>query len=370
LIPVNETLLGTREKDLLNECIDTGWISSDGPFVSRFEKEFASFCDSKYGIAVSNGTAALEVALFALGIKPGDEVILPTFTIISCAIAIIRLGAIPVLVDIEPDTWCMDVTKIEQKITPKTKAIMVVHIYGHPVDMDPVLDLARKKNILVLEDGAEAHGAKYKERIVGSLGDISAFSFYANKIITTGEGGMVVTSNEEFFKKAASYRNLCFIPSKRFLHEELGYNFRMSNLQAAVGVAQLERINSIIQRKVEIGKYYEERLNQISGVRFQKEKPWAKTVYWMYSIELDKNRGKTAESVMQKLAQREIGTRPFFLGLHRQPALLKMGFTFGNDYPNSDYASEYGLYLPSGNAITEQQVDIVCNNLKLVLEEN
>lgn len=359
MIPVNQPLLNGREKELLGQCIETNWISSDGPFVGEFERKFAAYIGVKHGVTVCNGTAALETALFAVGIGKGDEVIMPAFTIISCALAVIRLGAVPVLVDAESDTWNMDVSQIESSLTSKTRAIMPVHIYGHPVDMDPVLAIAKKHDLLVVEDAAEAHGAEYKKRKCGGLGHISAWSFYANKIITTGEGGMVLTSNSKMAERAASYRNLCFCPEKRFYHTELGYNFRMTNLQAAVGVAQMERIEEFIQIKRRLGEYYRERLLKIKGIKCQVEKPWAKMVYWMYCIELDRALGLDAETMMKELGKRGIGTRPFFLGLHEQPALHDLGLFKGEHYPITERIARQGLYLPSGMALTEKQIDEV-----------
>lgn len=359
MIPVNQPLLNGREKELLVNCIETGWISSDGPFVTQFEKRFASYIGVDFGVAVCNGTVALETALFAAGIGKGDEVIIPAFTIISCALAVIRLGATPVLVDAEPDTWNMDVSQIEKRLNHKTKAIMPVHIYGHPVDMDPLLDIARKRNLVVVEDAAEAHGAEYKGRKCGALGHISAWSFYANKIITTGEGGMVLTSDAKMAKRAMSYRNLCFRPEKRFYHTELGCNFRMTNLQAAVGVAQLERIEEFIQIKRRLGEYYRPRLLKFKGVKCQVEKPWAKMVYWMYCIELGRTMGLNAQDVIDGLAKKEIGARPFFIGLHQQPALHDLGLFKEEHYPVTEHISQQGLYLPSGLALTEKQIDQV-----------
>lgn len=367
MIPVNQPLLNGREKELLAQCIETGWISSDGPFVSEFERKFSSYIGVKYGVAVCNGTAALETALFAAGISKGDEVILPAFTIISCALAVIRLGAIPVLVDAEPETWNMDVGQIESRLSSKTKAIMPVHIYGHPVDMDPVLAIAKKHNLVVIEDAAEAHGAEYKGCKCGGLGHISAWSFYANKIITTGEGGMVLTSDPKMAKRAASYRNLCFRPEKRFYHTELGYNFRMTNMQAAIGVAQMDRIEEFIQIKRRLGEYYRERLSKIRGIKCQVEKPWAKTVYWMYCIELDSALGLNAEMVMKVLERQGIGTRPFFLGLHEQLALLDFGLFHGEHYPVTERIGRQGLYLPSGLALTEKQINEVVAALRSIL---
>jgi perosamine synthetase len=370
MIPVNQPKLDGREKELLAECIQTGWISSDGPFVSEFERKFADYIGVKHGIAVCNGTAALETALFAAGIGKGDEVIMPAFTIISCALAAIRLGAIPVLVDAEPDTWNMDVSQIEGRLTSRTKAIMPVHIYGHPVDMDPVLDIARMHNLIVIEDAAEAHGAEYKGRKCGALGHISAWSFYANKIITTGEGGMVITSDAKMAKRAESYRNLCFRPEKRFYHTELGYNFRLTNIQAAIGLAQLERIEEFIQIKRGLGEYYRQRLLKFKGIKCQIEKPWAKMVYWMYCIELDSALRFNAQSLMKELAKKDIGTRPFFLGLHEQPALRDLGLFKEEHYPVCERISHQGLYLPSGLALTVKQIDEVITALAGILEHS
>jgi perosamine synthetase len=259
-IPVNEPLLNGNEKKYLNQCIDTGWISSEGPFVEQLEQKFAARVGRKYGIAVSNGSVALDAAVAALEIGKGDEVILPTFTIISCAAAIVRAGAIPVVVDCDRNTWNMDVSQIEAKITSRTKAIMVVHIYGLPVDMEPVLALADKYGLYVIEDAAEVHGQTYKGIPCGSFGNISTFSFYPNKHITTGEGGMLLTDDEQLAQRCRSLRNLCFQPQKRFVHEELGWNMRMSNLQAAIGVAQLERLDEFIARKRRMGQVYTELL--------------------------------------------------------------------------------------------------------------
>jgi perosamine synthetase len=356
MIPVNEPLLNGREKELLIECIDTGWVSSDGPFVSRFERDFAGYIGVKHGVAVCNGTAALETALFAAGITKGDEVIMPAFTIVSCLVATIRLGAVPVLVDVEPDTWGMDVSQIGARITPRTKAIMAVHMYGHPVDMDPLLSLARANGLVVIEDAAEVHGAEYKGRKCGSLGDVSAWSFYANKIINTGEGGMVLTSDDRMAERAASYRNLCFRPERRFYHTELGFNYRMTNLQAALGVAQMERIEEFVGIKRRLGECYRRNLSGIHGIRFQVEKAWAKSVYWMYCVEIDEALGFTADDARSALAERGIGTRPFFLGLHEQPAAHDLGLFQNERYPTTERIARQGLYLPSGLTLRESQV--------------
>ncbi len=368
MIPVNEPLIGEEEKAYVLDCLGSGWISSEGPYISRFEEAFSKYVGAAAGIAVSNGTAAVEVALYAAGVSEGDEVILPTFTIISCLLAVIRLGAKPVLVDIEPDTWNMNVSEVLSKITRRTKAIMAVHIYGHPVDMDPLLQVAREKGVRIVEDVAQAHGAEYKGRMCGSMGDVAAFSFYANKLITTGEGGMVLTSNPGMAERARSYRNLCFNRQERFLHDDIGYNFRMTSLQAAVGLGQLKRMNQIVARKREMGALYVHLLSAIPGLRVQVEKPWAKTVYWMYSLQMDPSLGTTAKDVMAGMGKRQIGTRPFFRGLHDQPALKQRGIVpEAGSFPVAEAAYKYGLYLPSGLTLTDDQIATVCDELANVL---
>lgn len=370
MIPVSEPLLGYLEKEYLSQCIDTNWISSEGPMVKRFEEEFSSFCGQKFGVAVANGTAALEVALHSVGVGPGDEVIIPSFTIISCALSVLRLNAIPVLVDCDPLTWNMKESDIEGKITDKTKAIMAVHIYGHPLDMDVIQGLAEKHDLKIVEDIAEAMGSKFKDQKVGKFGDAAATSFYANKLITTGEGGMVITSSEEVVSKARQYRNLYFNPTERFLHDGIGYNFRMTNLQASVGVAQLERIEYFIELKKKFGKMYQDRLSEIKGLRFQTSKENVDMTYWMYCIELNPEETKfEASDIMKGLREYKIGTRPFFMGLHRQQPLKDLGLFIGeeNNYPNADYAFKYGLYLPSGLTLNEEKIDFVCGKLKEIM---
>ena len=368
MIPVCKPLFGSREKELLNQCLESEWISSDGPFVRQFEDQFSNYVGCQHGIAVNNGTAALEAALFALGVMDGDEVILPSFTIISCVLAVVRLGAKPVLVDCEPDTWNMDTTQVENLITKKTKVIMAVHMYGHPTDMDPLLKLKIKYNLMILEDCAQVHGAEYKGKKCGSIGDAASFSFYSNKIITTGEGGMVTTRDGKFAERARSYRNLCFMEGRRFYHEDLGYNFRMTNLQAAIGVAQFERIDEFVAKKREIGQYYTENLQKIPGVKTQVEKPWAKCVYWMYCIELDKNLGLSARLAMQKLEELNIQCRPFFLGMHSQPALKN--YKFSQDaFPIADRIAEYGFYVPSSVGLDRKTIDYVIESVGRVVRE-
>lgn len=360
MIPVNEPRLGEREIAYVNECLQTGWISSEGRFIDEFERQWAAYCGMKFGIAVSNGTTALEMAVESLDLKPGDEVILPSFTIISCAQAVIYGGGIPVLVDCDPHTWCMDVSQVEAKITSRTRAIMPVHIYGHPVDMDPLLDLAKKHNLIVIEDAAEAHGAEYKSRRCGSFGDISCFSFYANKIITTGEGGMLLTNDEEVANRLRSMRNLCFKKERRFYHTELGHNFRLTNMQAALGLGQLEHIEESLQHKRWLGKTYTEKLNHLKGLQLPVEMDWAKNVYWMFGIVLDEKFGIDAVEFARRLSARGVMTRPFFLGMHEQPVLKSQGFFQGEEYPVTARIARQGLYLPSGMTLTEAQLNEVC----------
>ncbi len=369
MIFVNEPLLDGNEKKYLSECIDTGWISSEGPFVKRFEKIFPSYIGAKHGIAVCNGTAALEVAIASIDISPGDEVIIPTFTIISCALAVIRHGGVPVLVDVEPDTWCMDINQVRDKITSRTKAIMPVHMYGHPVDMDPVMELAEKHGLYVIEDAAEAHGAEYKGRKCGNIGHINCFSFYANKIITTGEGGMVVTNDDKLAGRARLHRNLCFKEGRRFYHEELGGNYRMTNLQAAIGVAQSERIEEFVGIKRKNGSKYNELLADIDLIQRPVEKEWAKNVYWMYGIVLDETAG-SAEDCAIKLKEKGVGTRPFFLGMHEQPVFHNMGLFKDEQYPVSERIARQGLYLPSGLTLTEEKIKGVVKAVREVLEKS
>jgi len=367
MIAVNEPLIGEREIEYVLNCLKTGWISSAGKYIQKFEEKWAEYCGMKYGVAVSNGTTALETAVACIGIEPGDEIIMPTFTIISCALAIIRNGGVPVLIDSEPRTWCVDVTKISEKITLKTRAIMPVHIYGHPVDMDPVKELAKKYNLVIIEDAAEAHGAEYKGKKCGGLGDISCFSFYANKIITTGEGGMLLTNNKEYEEKARSLRNLCFRQDRRFYHTELGHNFRLTNIQAAIGLAQLERIDELIEKKRWIGRNYNERLKDISGLILPTEEPWAKNVYWMYGVILDESTSIDAKEFALCLRKQGVDTRPFFLGMHEQPLFHEMGLFKDEHYPVAEMIARQGLYLPSGLTLIEEEIDIVTNAVRKAL---
>lgn len=361
MIPVNTPAFQGNEKKYLAECIDSGWVSSDGPFVRQFENNFANYVGRKYAVAVSNGTAAIDVAIKALQLKEGDEIILPTFTIISCIHEIIRSGLKPVFVDSDLSTWNMDVSKIESLITSKTRAIMVVHIYSFPVDLKPIENLAKEHNLFVIEDAAEMHGQTYQGKQCGSFGDISTFSFYPNKHITTGEGGMILTDNEHFYERAKSLRNLCFNSERRFVHYELGFNYRMTNLQAALGVAQLEYIDDIIKRKREVGRLYRSLLKATTAYSFLPDEfDYAENIYWVFGILLTPDIGIDADSVMKKLAEKSIGTRPFFYPLHLQPVLKDM-VDAKKKYPNAEILSNYGLYLPSGLGITNEQIEEVAS---------
>ena len=368
-IPVNVPLLNGNERKYLNECIETGWISSEGPFVKKFEDEFAQLVNKKYAISVTNGSAALEAAISALNLKKGDEVILPTFTIISCVSPLIRLGITPIFIDSYDDTWNMDVSQIEDKITDKTKAIMAVHIFGLSVDMDPLIKLANQYNLLIIEDAAEAIGLNYKGKPCGSFGDISTFSFYPNKLITSGEGGMIVTDDETLAERCRSLRNLCFKPEKRFVHDELGWNFRMTNLQAAVGLAQLEQLSESVIKKRWIGNKYQKNLKEVEGLIQLplKKTDYTENIYWVFAMVLnDVTSLNGADEMMAELSQYGIGTRPFFFPLHKQPVL-----SYSNSQcPVSETIARNGFYIPSGLAITADEIDRVSECVISVLREH
>lgn len=368
-IPVNEPLLNGNEKKYLCECIDTGWISSEGPFVKEFEQKMSVTVGRKYGIAVANGTAALEVAVQALDIGEGDEVIMPAFTIISCAMAVTKMGAVPVLVDSDLHTWNMNVDEIEAKITLRTKAIMIVHLYGLPADVDKVLALANKYNLKVIEDAAEMHGQTYNGRPCGSFGDISTFSFYPNKHITTGEGGMVVTDDDRLAERCRMLRNLCFRKDIRYVHDEISDNYRFTNLQAAVGLAQLERLDEFVECKRAMGRYYTEQLKDIDGLILPVEKTdYADNIYWVYGIVLDKYIQADNKTVQKLLAEEDIGSRTFFWCMHEQPVYQKQGLFADEKHPNAEYLARKGFYIPSGLALTAEQMEQVIRGLKRVMQ--
>jgi perosamine synthetase len=371
MIPVNEPVIGEKEKAYVAECLDTGWISSGGRFIPEFEKGFANYCGRKFGIAVNNGTNALIAALRALNLPKGSKVIIPTFTIISCALACIYNDLVPVFVDSEPETGNMDLTKIEEKIDDKTKALMAVHIYGHPLDMDKITQLTRKYSLYVIEDFAEAIGSQYRKKQCGGFGDISCASFYSNKTITTGEGGMCLTDSEGIRDKLQAVRNLCFLPHKRFFHEELGYNFRITNIQAAIGLAQLERIDDHVKKKIAIARAYQRLLKEPEKkgiLRLPKEKPWVKSIFWMYGVVLNKKTGIMAESIQKQLAEKGIQTRPFFYPLHLQPVFQSMPWYKKESLPVSEELYDYGFYLPSGLTLKREEIEEVAAALKEILD--
>lgn len=369
-IPVNTPLLHGNEKKYVSDCIETGWISSEGQYVKDFEKNFSKIVNRKYACAVTNGTAALDVSFDAIGLSKGDEVILPSFTIISCIHQIIKSGATPVLVDSDINTWNMNVSEIESKVNKNTKAILIVHIYGITVDIDPILRIAKKHNLLVIEDAAEVIGQTYKGRPCGSFGDISTFSFYPNKHITTGEGGMVLTNNKDIYDKVSSLRNLCFQPENRFVHERLGWNLRMTNIQAAIGVAQLESLDEFIKKKRWIGRLYDELLFNTPLIKTPlANTSYCENIYWVYGILISKEKGIKAKHLMQKLHNKGVGTRPFFYPMHLQPALKKLGFFKDEKYPISEHLYDYGLYLPSGLGLKDADIRSVSTKLIQVINE-
>jgi perosamine synthetase len=377
VIPVSEPLLTERESEYVGACIKTGWISSSGPAIEEFEQKWSQYCGRKYGVSVSSGTAALQAAVAALHLTKGDEVILPTFTIISCATAILYAGGTPVLVDVDRRTWTMDVAQVAEKITSRTKAIMVVHMYGHPADLDPIIALADRHGLAIIEDAAEAHGSEYLSKRngtapqwkrCGSFGTASCFSFYANKLITTGEGGMVLTDDRQLAEQIGSLRNLCFQPERRFSHAELGFNFRLTNMQAALGLAQFERMDQIVGKKRWMGQEYTKRLQGISGLQLPVEEPWARSVFWMYGIVLSEASGMEASVLAGKLSDRGIETRPFFLGMHEQPVFRRQGLFARERYPVAERLARQGLYLPSGLALTEEQLGHVAETVRELID--
>jgi perosamine synthetase len=366
MIPVYEPLLDGNEQNYVQDCLATGWVSSLGKYVNRFEDNFAAYCGVQHGVSVSSGTTALHLSLVALGIGPGDEVIIPAFTLIVSANVVIQTGARPVLVDVDERTWCMDVNQVEAAITPRTRAIMAVHVYGHPCEMDALVELAERHGLFLIEDGAEAHGAEVRGRRVGSFGIANCFSFYGNKIITTGEGGMVLTDDDALAERLRLLRSQAF-QEPRFVHEYMGFNYRLTNVQAAIGCAQLEQLDSRIEAKRSIAQTY---LDLIAGdlrIQVPYEAPWAKNVYWMFGIVLDESFGADRQQVMRQLRENGVETRSFFCPMHWQPV-----FQTGNDprfpdcsgsFPVSERLWLNGLYLPSGPSLTESDVSEIVEKL-------
>lgn len=366
-IPVCEPLLGGRELEYVSDCLNTGWISSAGKYVDAFEIEFAKYCNAEYAVAVSNGTVALHLALVALGIGADDEVIIPSFTMIASAVAVCYTGATPVFVDVDSDTWNIDVSKIEEKITSKTKAIMPVSIFGHPCDMEEIWALAAKYQLKIVEDAAESHGAEYRGQKTGGLADITTFSFFANKNLTTGEGGMVVTNDKGLFEKVKYYKNLCFplTGPRTYIHEDIGFNYRISNIHAAIGLAQVEKANEYRTLRIKNGSLYQKHLQEIAGITLQQTKKDVLNVHWMNGLVIEPSLfGKTRDELMTYLKSHGIDSRTFFVGMHKQPALINYGCDTGDTYPITDWLSENGFYLPSASSLTESDIEGICSLIR------
>ncbi len=362
-IPVSEPLLGGNEEKYVMECVRSSWISSIGKYIPQFEEGFAKFCGCNHGVAVMNGTVSLQLGLAALGLKVGDEVIVPDLTFVATANVVAYFGAKPVFVDAEPNTWNIDPAKIAAAITKKTRAIIPVHMYGHPCDMDPIMEIARKHNLLVIEDAAEAHGAEYKGKKVGSIGDVGCFSFYGNKIITTGEGGMVVTNDSKLADRMRFLKDHAMDPVKKYWHPEIGYNFRMTNIQAAIGVAQLEQIGKFLEIKRRNAKLYSSLLQGVKGLTLQPEMPWAKSVYWMHSVLVDEKKfGCSRDELAKKLKLKGVDSRPFFYPMHQLPAYKQEHSD--NDFPVAVELSRKGINLPSSVKLSEDDIRYVCGAIK------
>ena len=369
-IPVNTPLINNDDALSVSKSIKSGWISSEGPSVKEFEKKISKFLNRKFGCAVSSGTAALEIAIKSLNLKKNDEVIMPAFTIISNAMAIVKSSAKPVLVDVDINTWNIKIEDIEKKITKKTKCLMIPHIYGLANDMDKILKITKKYKLYLIEDAAEVFGLKYKNKPCGSFGDISILSFYANKHITTGEGGMLLTNNNKLNEKFKDYRNLCFGTKKnRFNHYDISWNYRYTNIQAALGLNQLKRINKIIKKKYQIGNYYYKYFKDLKNIILQPNKlSYSKNIYWVFGIVLKRNNKKKINEVIKKLAKKNIGTRPFFWPMHKQDAFKNKNYFKKVSLPNSEFIAKNGFYLPSGLGITKKELKFVKDTVVSILK--
>ena len=369
-IPVNKPVVSKDDINCVVKSLKESWISGEGPYVKKFEENYAKYHKRKYGIAVSNGTAALEIALKSLNLKKNSEIIVPAFSIISTALCVIKNNLKPVLVDSDLENWNMMPEQIIKKINKKTKAIIITHIYGYPVDMEKILLIAKKKKIFIIEDAAEMIGQKYKKKICGSFGDISTFSFYANKHITTGEGGMIVTNNRNISEKSRSLRNLCFgSGNNRFNHNDIGWNYRMSSMQAAMGISQLKKIDYLVRRKREIGRLYFSLLKKNISIKIQKPSlNYADNIYWVFGVLLTSNSKINRENVVKKLLKKNIQTRNFFYPMHKQKIFQKLKiFSKNSHYPNAEFLSRNGFYLPSGLGVTNDEIRYICKTLNLIL---
>jgi len=366
--PVSSPYITNNDKDNINRSLKSGWISSNGPEIIKFEKKFSNFVSRKYSIAVSSGTAALEIAIKALGIKKNDEVLIPDFTIISNAVAVVRQQAKPVLIDCNLKDWNIKIEDIEKNISKKTKAIIITHIYSFPNEMDNILKICKKYKLLVIEDAAEVLGISYNNRMCGSFGDISTFSFYANKQLTTGEGGMLSVNNFKIYEKCKSLRNLCFGKLNRFNHDDLGWNYRMTNIQAALGLSQLKNIKNVVKKKMEIGKHYYRKLHKNLNIQIlPPSNKFSKNIYWVVGIVIKKNK-ITASKFAKKLAKYGIETRPFFWPMHKQYIFKKMKIFKNNKFPNSSYLSRYGLYLPSYFQLKKKDINYISSAINNILK--
>ena len=368
IFPVSIPHISKKDINFVNKTLIKGWISSNGPEVIKFEKNFSKYVDRKYSVAVSSGTAALEIAVKALGIKKNDEVLIPNFTIISNALAVLRQYAKPVLIDCNLDDWNIIISDIEKKITNKTKAIIVTHIYSFPNDMDKILKICKRRKIFIIEDAAEVLGLNYKNKRCGSFGDISTFSFYANKQVTTGEGGMISVNSLQLYKKCCSLRNLCFGRSNRFDHDDLGWNYRMTNIQAALGLSQLKNIKYIVNKKMNIGRCYFQKLKNNKNLQIlPPSNLFAKNIYWVVGIVIKKKK-IIASKLAKKLAKYGIQTRPFFWPMHEQTIFKKMNMFRNKKFPNSSYISRYGIYLPSYIKLKKKDIDYISSVISKILK--
>jgi len=369
-IPVSQPYMGEREKKYVNEALDANAISGVfGGFIDRFEADFAKFCDSKYAVSCSNGTTALHLAMAAAGVKKGDEVLVSTLTNMASFFAVLYLNAKPVPVDIDLQTLTMDPADLARKITKKSKAIMVVHLFGHPTDMDPINKLAADHNLLVFEDCAEAHGATYKGRKVGSLGNAGCFSFFANKILTTGEGGMITTDDAEIAKKSRSLKALAFGTSNKFMHQDIGFNYRMTNLQAAVGCGQMDYADELVEKRRQIAQFYSKRFEQYQDyLCLPMEMDYAKSSYWMYHLVLRDSLVAKRTQIMHSLKEVGIETREGFIPYNLQEIFINRGWTSPDDCPNANKVAYASFYLPTGPAITELELDYVATKFCSILD--
>lgn len=369
LIPVCEPMLDGNEIKYVNEALSDGWISSAGKFVSDFEQSFASYSGSKFGIATTNGTTALHLALVSLGIGEGDEVIIPSFTMVASAFAVAYTGATPVFCDVDRQTWNMTIENVQPLINSKTKAIMPVHIFGTPCFLDEISELCKEFELLLVQDSAEAHGAQINGESISSFGDASCYSFFSNKNLTTGEGGMVLTNNEDTASKLRYFKNLCFDinGNRNYIHNDIGFNYRMSNLHAAIGLAQVEKADFYFKRRNGNAQMYRELLQDLDGIVFQKIHSHLESAHWMNAIVLSKSLGKSRDSLSEFLKENGIETRNLFQGMHRQPSLEKFR-TPGYAYPNSDWLSDSGLYLPSSSNLTSETIEFVSRKVRDFIE--